>query len=100
MKRTINFRQFEQAFKYMGRENQFPEGLSALFDYLESYEQDTDSELELDVIALCCDFTECKLSEALNNYSLDSIDDLRDNTIVIMVGSENDEDPTIIYQNY
>ena len=52
MKRTINFRQFEQAFKYMGRENQFPEGLSALFDYLESYEQDTDSELELDVIVL------------------------------------------------
>lgn len=33
-------------------------GLNALFDYLAEYEEDTGEELELDVIALCCDFTE------------------------------------------
>ena len=50
---------FADAFRRMGREDQFSrEALEALFNYLEEYEQDTGEDLELDVIALCCDFTE------------------------------------------
>ena len=50
---------FADAFRRMGRENQFSrEALEALFNYLEEYEQDTGEEIELDVIGLCCDFTE------------------------------------------
>lgn len=72
MKQTINFYDFRQAFEQHGRENQFShEGLSTLFDMLEEYEQDIDKELELDVIALCCDFTEYdsfkELTEAYDN---------------------------------
>tara|TARA_A200000159_G_scaffold19328_1_gene15843 strand:+ start:36 stop:347 length:312 start_codon:yes stop_codon:yes gene_type:complete len=66
MKQTINFYDFRQAFQQHGRENQFShEGLSTLFDMLEEYEQDIDKELELDVIALCCDFSEYDSFEEL-----------------------------------
>jgi hypothetical protein len=34
------------------------EGLGALFEYLTEYEEDTGAELELDVVAICCDFDE------------------------------------------
>ena len=72
MKQTVYFDDFKQAFKQMGRENQFSyEGLTTLFDMLEEYEQDTGEELELDVIALCCDFSEYdsfkELTEAYDN---------------------------------
>ena len=95
MKQTINFRQFEQAFKDSGRSDQFPTGLKDLFDYIEFYEEDTGGEIELDVIALCCDFTEDTLANVLKEYGYEDIDELRDNTTVIRV-----DDETIIYQNH
>ena len=56
---TVTSAMFADAFRRMGRENQFSrEALEALFNYLEEYEQDTGDDLELDVIGLCCDFTE------------------------------------------
>ena len=56
---NVNSDMFADAFRRMGRENQFSrEALEALFNYLEDYEQDTGEDLELDVIGLCCDFTE------------------------------------------
>ncbi len=59
MKQNIGFSQFCDAFRDMGRETQFTyQGKRALFDYLESYEQDTGEEVELDVIALCCEYSE------------------------------------------
>lgn len=100
MKQTIDFSLFEQAFKNYNRTSNFPTGLRSLFEYLEEYEDSTGEQIELDVVALCCDYSEDKLSEVLKNYSLDSIDELRDNTQVIMVDQETDEDPTIIYQQF
>ena len=58
MKHSIGFYQFEQAFNSIRPNNFSYSGLKALFDYLEDLEQDTGEELELDVISLCCDFTE------------------------------------------
>ena len=56
---TVDFSMFADAFRRMGREDQFSrEALESLFNYLEDYEQDTGEDLELDVIALCCEFTE------------------------------------------
>ena len=52
MKRSIYFDDFVEAFEEMGRMGHFSEeGLKALFDYLEEYEEDTGIEIELDVIA-------------------------------------------------
>lgn len=71
MKQTINLDTFRQAFVNMGRDNHFSyEGLEVLFDSLEGFEQDTGHENELDVIALCCDFSEYDLAELLNAYDI------------------------------
>jgi hypothetical protein len=95
MKQTISLRQFEQAFESAGRSSQFPSGLQALFEHLESYESDTGEEIELDVIGLCCDYTEDTIENVLKEYDMESIEELRDNTTVIEV-----DDETIIYQSF
>jgi len=89
MKKTINLQNFRQAFKDYNRENNFSyEGLEALFNYLEQLEEDTGSTIELDVIAICCDYNEYKnLEEFQRDYSDDykTIDDIRDKTDVIKI---------------
>jgi hypothetical protein len=58
--------------------------MKALFDFLEEQEQDA-GEIELDVIALCCDYVEYKdFQEFKEDYpSIDSMEQLRDKTMVI-----------------
>jgi len=59
MKKTISAYDFTQAFTDMNRSNNFSYGgLKALFNYFEEYEEDTGEEVELDVIAICCEYTE------------------------------------------
>ena len=59
MKKTINVYDFERAFVDAGREKSFSyEGLHALFDYLEEMEDGGENELELDPVAIDCDFCE------------------------------------------
>lgn len=85
MYQRVNFSDFRQVFHNHDRGNQFSyEGLKALFDYLEEQERDT-GEMELDVIALCCDYVEYKdFQEFKEDYpSIDSMDQLRDETMVI-----------------
>lgn len=56
---TVNSSMLVDAFRRMGRENQFSrEALEALFEYIENYEEDTGTRVELDVVGLCCEFTE------------------------------------------
>ena len=56
---TVTSAMFADAFRNMGRENQFSrEALDALFEYIENYEEDTGIRVELDVVGLCCEFTE------------------------------------------
>ena len=52
------------------RKNQFSyDGLIALFSYLEDLEEDTGENIEFDMIAICCDFTEYKNTEEfINDY--------------------------------
>jgi len=98
MKKSVNFYDFEDSFKKMDRVNNFTyEGLKALFEYLESYEEDTGTEIELDVIALCCEYTEYEnLKELQNSYpDIESIEELEQNTIVIII-----DDESFIIQNY
>jgi len=94
MKQTINEYQFRDAFMAMRPENFSYEGLTALFDYLEQYENDTGTEMELDVIAICCDFAESTPAEIRQNYSIDEgidlIEYLQERTTVIEIdGSDN-----------
>ena len=58
MKQTINFSQFVDAFWDTYKGNFTYAGKRALFDYLEEYEDSTDEEVELDIVALCCEYAE------------------------------------------
>lgn len=72
MKITVTVADFRQAFKTQGRGDQFSyEGLDALFDYLEDCERDLGEEVELDVVAICCDFSEDSADGIANEFGLD-----------------------------
>ena len=59
MKKTIMFSDFCDAFFNSDRKDQFSyNGKKALFEYIESLEEDTGDEMELDIVSLCCDFSE------------------------------------------
>lgn len=77
MKKSINFHDFEQAFQKIRPDNFSYEGLLVLWDYLERYEDTTGIEIELDVIAFCCKYTEDTWLRIADNYSipLDHCDD-------------------------
>jgi len=68
MKQTINLSDFRDAFRAHDRTNFSYEGLEILFDYLESYEEDTGEQIELDVVALCCDYSEDNYLDIADNY--------------------------------
>ena len=101
MKQQITETMFMDAFDSMGRGDSFTyAGLSALFEYLEEYENETGEELELDVIALCCDFTEyADLVEFQNNYGAEygTVEDIEQATIVISIYAGNG---SFIIQNF
>ena len=63
--------QLEQLFKECGREDHFSyEGFNALYDYLYDFSEAIGEDFKVDVIALCCDFTEYSGWEELyNEYS-------------------------------
>jgi len=93
VKSTINRSQFHDAFRKMGRENQFSyDGLEALFNYLEDYEDDTGESIELDVIALCCEYTEyANLAEFQNDYDAEDYPDMEtieEHTQVIRINDD------------
>ena len=71
---TVTPAMFSDAFRRMGREDNFSsEALEALFEYIENYEEDTGIRVELDVIGLCCEFTEYTTAvEAASDYGFTS----------------------------
>ena len=87
MKTTVSETDFIDAFKKLRPSNFSYEGLIALYDYLENFEEDTDKEIELDVIAFCCDYSEWdNLEEYKKSYSsINSIDDIQSVTTYISI---------------
>ena len=98
--KKVSFNDFLEEFKEYGREEQFTyEGKRALYDYSNELAEDLGEPIELDIIAICCDFTEySNLEEFNDDYSysigdnIDSIDDIDYYTVVIPI----DEDRFII----
>ena len=87
MKKSVSITDFMDAFEKTRPANFTYEGLECLYNYLIDYEQDTGTEIELDVIALCCDYSEYKdLEEYRQNYSsINSIKDIKDATTFIPI---------------
>jgi hypothetical protein len=71
MKTYISQYDFRRAFQECRPDNFSYEGLKILFEYLEEYEMDIGEELELDVIGLCCDFTEDSFENIADLYGIE-----------------------------
>lgn len=97
----VTFSSFCDTFFKMDRANKFSyDGKRALFEYLESIEDESE-QMELDVIALCCDFTEFETAlQAALDYGFDGESEkdalkwLNDRTTVIQF------DGGVIIQNF
>ena len=70
----VGFCDFREEFKIIKKKFS-NEGLKALYEYLERYSEDIGENIELDVIALCCEYSEYKNIEEFNyNYNTEYID--------------------------
>ena len=89
----FDYSMFENRFRDYDRLDNFRLGLRDLFNHLQDLAEDTGEPIEIDVIAICCDYSEIKIKDINRETGCESLDDLRDNTMVIEV-----DDDTIIYQ--
>lgn len=71
MKTTVSIYDFRDAFGKVRPDNFSYEALGHLFEYLERMEEDTGEEMELDVIAICCEFSEDTWEQIADQYGLD-----------------------------
>ena len=58
MMKRLNFHEFEAEFKHLRPDNFSRDALIVLWDYFENLSDELGEEIELDVIAICCDFSE------------------------------------------
>ena len=110
MKQLVNFIDFVDAFHAHQRYDQFGyEALKVIFDYLEEYEESTGEEIELDVIAICCDYSVDTPLSIAETYGIEIDTNENDDEITqqvkdflesatTMLGETNDGQ--IIYQQF
>ena len=89
MIQTVNFNTFHDSFTAIRPDNFTYAGLRALFDYFDDM-----ADIELDVIAICCEFSQYTEEEAITAYGM-TIEELEERTTVIRTG-----DDTIIIQDF
>lgn len=96
MKITVTESMFRSQFYSCGRGEQFSyEALGLLFEYIEQYESDTGEEQELDVIEICCSFSEDSAIDVASNYNID-IDGLDDDEIEEAVESYLEDNTQVV----
>jgi hypothetical protein len=77
MKTNVNFYEFRNWFNQNRPNNFSADGLVALFDYFEQYEEDCGIELEFDPIAICCEYNEYEnMAEFHKDYDKETYPDL------------------------
>lgn len=67
---TINKQDFIQAFRAIRPDNFSYEGLCELYEMLSDWEFESGQPIELDVIALCCEYEEETAEELANYYNI------------------------------
>lgn len=115
MKKSVSFSDFIDALNAHDRlrtadkgGNFDYDGAKILFDYLENWELETGEEIELDIIALCCEYSQDSFLNAALDYSIDIsecenddeireavLDYLGDNTAVC-----GHDDDSVVYQQF
>ena len=73
--KTFNENDFINEFKAYNRQDNFSlNGLRILFESLEQTANDCGINIEMDVIALCCEYSEDSIADIINNYDIDMTD--------------------------
>jgi hypothetical protein len=92
---TVTFYDFCGAFRDMDRDDNFSyQGKRALFDFFEQWEEETGQPVELDVIAICCEWNESTWEEIADDYQLD-VDGLDDDELADRVREYLEENTLI-----
>ena len=67
---TVNFSRFCDAFYNACRNEQFSYGAKRIiFDYIEEMSNDFGNDIELDVVAICCEYEELHYTDVICQYS-------------------------------
>lgn len=112
--KTFNENDFINEFKTYDRMDNFSiKGLRVLFNALEEMSIDCEMSIEMDVIALCCEYNEDTIADIIDNYDIDvseciDIEDvietveeyLQDNTFVCGSYDDEEHDKVFIYQAF
>ena len=98
IKQNVNFGMFCDSFSDSYKGNFTYKGKRALFDYLEQLSEDLGEDIELDTVALCCEYSEYEnLEELQGNYSdIKTMEDLENKTQVIRI----EDSEAFIIQSY
>jgi len=81
---TVTETMFIDTFKKVRPDNFSYDGLKVLFEHLEEYEDSIDRQIEFDVIAICCDYSEYETEkELLENYDYETIEEIEEQTEII-----------------
>ena len=93
MKQRINSFDFVNAFK---KSDTYKNN----FSNLENYEDETGEELELDIVAIACDFTEYEnINDAVNDYQI-GYQELQHSTDIINIYDVNNKVIGVILRNF
>ena len=88
MKQTIDIYRFREAFQQMGRGKQFSyEAIGMIYEHYDEF-----PEMELDIIAICCEWSEYDWNELVNCYDhlstmtkSEGLEWMQDNTVIFEV---------------
>jgi hypothetical protein len=107
MFQRVTLSDFRDAFRAQGRRDQFSyDGLRVIFEWLEEYEESSDEPVELDVVAVCCDYAEMTPEEIIDAYGISfdpDVDDAEDVAVdyleehSMILGKTKD---TIVFQQF
>ena len=85
-----DFSLFDSRFRDYKRQDQFsPEGFRAIFNYLTKRAEDSGKPIEVDVIAICCDFHEDTIETILGQSGCETLEELNEQTTVLEIGNGN-----------
>ena len=95
MKITLNNSEALEIVKKMDRLNQFGyEGWIELIGHIHDYEQDTDTEIDFDPVALCCEYSRYEdIKEFQDAYGKEykTMEDIEEVTQVLYIETEYDK---------
>lgn len=94
---TVQFNDFQDAFRACDRMDNFTrQGMKILFDYIEETSNDTGKNIELDVTALCCDYSEANAGDIISDYNLEFDDNMDEEELNNIARSYLEENTSII----